>query len=243
MLSRYDDEAFFSEYAKMERSLHGLSSAGEWHQLKAMIPDLEGKGVLDLGCGYGWHSKFAAENGALKVLGIDSSPRMIHEAERRNPDDRIDYIVCSIEDYDYPENTWDFVISNLVLHYVDSLSDVYRGVYRTLKPSGEFLFNIEHPSFTSGVNQEWIYDENGKIVCWPIDNYFYPGIRNTDFLGFDVAKYHHTLTQILMGLIDCGFEIKAVEEAMPSEEMLDVPGMIDEMRRPMMLIVKAVANK
>ena len=162
MANRYDDESFFSAYAKMERSQNGLKGAGEWYQLRPMIPDLSGLKVLDLGCGYGWHSEFAIENGACEVLGIDSSYRMIREAEKRNPDDRISYRVCRIEDYDYPENAWDFVISNLALHYVANLSEVFCNVYRTLRPSGIFLFNIEHPSFTSGVNQEWIYMEDGR---------------------------------------------------------------------------------
>ena len=54
MNNEYDNEIFFREYAKMPRSRDGLSSAGEWHQLRPMFPPLEGKCVLDLGCGYGW---------------------------------------------------------------------------------------------------------------------------------------------------------------------------------------------
>ena len=52
-------------------------------------------------------------------------------------------------------------------------------------------------------------------------------------------KQHHTLTQILMGLLHNGFTLQAVEEAMPSSDMLEYPGMKDELRRPMMLLVKA----
>jgi hypothetical protein len=40
-------------------------------------------------------------------------------------------------------------------------------------------------------------------------------------------------------LIECGFQIEAIEEAMPPADMMDMPGMCDEMRRPMMLLVKA----
>ena len=70
-----------------------------------------------------------------------------------------------------------------------------------------------------------------------MDDYFYPGERNTNFLGYTVTKYHHTLTQIVMGLIDAGFRIEAVREVVPPEEWQTI--MPDEMRRPMMLIVKA----
>ena len=58
-----------------------------------------------------------------------------------------------------------------------------------------------------------------------------------------MAKQHHTLTQIVMGLLDAGFEIQALEEAMPPEEMMDILGMEDELRRPMMLLIKAKAKK
>jgi len=46
-----------------------------------------------------------------------------------------------------------------------------------------------------------------------------------------------------MGLLKQGFELKAVEEAQPPEEMMEIPGMKDELRRPMMLLVKAQVKK
>ena len=238
MKNIYDDEAFFKEYAKMERS-QGLNKAGEWYQLKEIFPDVKDKNVLDLGCGYGWHCKEAVRRGAKSVLGIDMSMKMIQEAESRNADEKITYRNCGIEEYEYPINAYDLVISNLALHYIEDLKSVYKNVYKTLKESGIFLFNIEHPSFTSGVYEEWIRDDQGKALYWPIDHYFYPGKRETVFLGKKVMKFHHTLTQILNGLLECGFEIEHVEEALPSEEARSLLWMQDEMRRPMMLMVKA----
>lgn len=235
----YDNERFFEAYAQMSRSKDGLAAAGEWHQLEPLFPDMTGCAVLDLGCGYGWHSKYAVEHGAASVLGIDLSEKMIAEARKRNTDDRITYKVTDLDAYDYPAETYNLVISNLVLHYVEILDPVYQNVFRTLKPGGVFLFNIEHPVFTSGVNQDWIYDTEGNPMVWPVDDYFYPGKRTTNFLGQSVEKQHHTLTQILMGLIRAGFVIDAVEEAQPCDKMMDIPGMKDEMRRPMMLLVKA----
>ncbi|MDO5409857.1 MAG: class I SAM-dependent methyltransferase [Lachnospiraceae bacterium] len=262
----YNNNSFFEQYAQMSRSKDGLAGAGEWHQLKPLFPPLSGKNVLDLGCGYGWHCKYAAEQGAESVLGLDLSEKMIKEAKARNADSKITYRVCGLQEYEYPAESWDFVVSNLVLHYIADLDAVYRRVYRTLKPGGVFLFNIEHPVFTAGVNQDWIYESTageyaadaiGKIadeisgekadktgghvrkpLYWPVDNYYMPGERNTHFLGCDVKKQHHTLTQILMGLLNNGFTIEAVTEAEPPQEMLDIPGMRDELRRPMMLLVK-----
>lgn len=243
MKNIYDHAPFFDAYANMERSRGGLEAAGEWHQLQPLFPDLQGKKALDLGCGYGWHCKYAVQMGAESVLGIDSSKKMLNRALAENYDEKITYELCDLEEYDYPEDTYDLVISNLVLHYIMDLEKVYLNVNKTLKVGGHFLFNIEHPTFTAGVNEEWIYDENGKIVCWPVDHYYDTGKRETVFLGQKVIKQHHTLTQILNSLLKCGFQIEAVEEAMPPENMLHLPGMRDEMRRPMMLLVKAVKLK
>ena len=102
MNNEYDNQNFFDEYAKMPRSREGLSAAGEWHQLKPLFPSVKGKKILDLGCGYGWHCKFAAEQGAAHVLGIDLSSKMIEEAKKRNAGEQIEYRVCGIDEYEYP---------------------------------------------------------------------------------------------------------------------------------------------
>lgn len=222
----------------MPRSREGLSAAGEWHQLRPLFPVLRGRSVLDLGCGYGWHCRYALESGAVRVLGIDASEKMLEEARRRSAGPGIGYQLCSIEDYRYPERAWDCVVSNLALHYVRDLEEIFRKVWRTLVPGGVFLFNIEHPVFTAGVGQDWAYGPDGRPDHWPVDGYFRPGERLTHFLGCPVKKYHHTLTQILNGLMQSGFRLEVVEEAQPPREMLDIPGMADELRRPMMLLVR-----
>lgn len=85
MNNEYDNERFFGEYKKMSRSRDGLSAAGEWHQLKPLFPSLRGKAVLDLGCGYGWHCAFAADQGAEQVLGLDLSKKKKCKKTNRIP--------------------------------------------------------------------------------------------------------------------------------------------------------------
>lgn len=235
----YDNKHFFDQYAQMSRSQLGLEGAGEWHQLRKLFPPLAGKKVLDLGCGYGWHCRFAAKQNAEAVLGIDQSERMIAEAQKRNPEEQITYRICDLEAYEYPQQEWEVVVSNLVLHYIEDLNQIFRKIYETLKPGGTFIFNIEHPVFTAGVGQDWIYSEKQEILHWPLDNYFMEGKRDTTFLGCQVEKQHHTLTSIVRGLLAAGFVLEDLEEAKPSEEMMELPGMKDELRRPMMLLVRA----
>ena len=237
-MNPYDDPALFAAYAGMERSRRGLAGAAEWEQLRALLPPLRGAAVLDLGCGYGWHCRFAAGQGAASVLGIDRSGRMIAEALRRNAAPGVTYRVCGLEEYAYPPEAFDLVLSNLALHYVADLDAVYRGVFRTLRSGGTFVCNIEHPTFTAGVGQQWVR-EGERNLYWPVDDYFHPGPRRVVFLDQTVEKQHHTLTRILMGLLLAGFRLTAVQEAEPPPSLRDAPGMADEMRRPMMLLIRA----
>lgn len=66
------------------RSVAGLSAAGEWHELRRMLPDFKGKRVLDIGCGFGWHCIYAAEQGAKEVIGTDISEKMLAVAREKH---------------------------------------------------------------------------------------------------------------------------------------------------------------
>lgn len=238
--NKYDDKRFFEQYSKMERSIKGLAGAGEWHVLKQMLPQMQGKRVLDMGCGFGWHCRYAVEQGAEAVLGIDLSERMIEGARERNADPRIEYRVASLEEFDAPQGAFDVVISSLTLHYLEAFEPLARKVHRMLAAAGEFVFSVEHPVFTAEGSQQWWRNAEGEVMHWPVDRYFSEGRREATFLGEPVVKYHKTLTTYLNGLLAAGFDITEIREPEPSAEMLDtVEGMRDELRRPMMLLVAA----
>ena len=71
------------------------------------------------------------------------------------------------------------------------------------------------------------------------DRYYLEGKRDAIFLGEQVTKYHRTLTTYLDTLLRNGFQLQHVVEPRPPEHMIDIPGMKDELRRPMMLLVSA----
>lgn len=237
--NKYDDASFFEDYARMPRSELGLAGAGEWHELQKLLPDFSGKRVLDLGCGFGWHCRYAVEHGAAQVLGIDLSENMLTVARETNGDPRIDYRQMAIEDYAYPTGAFDVVISSLALHYVSSFAEVCEKVARTLTPGGVFVFSVEHPIFTAHGTQDWIYGGDGQPLYWPVDRYFTEGKREATFLGHQVEKQHKTLTTYLDELLRHGLAITRLVEPKPDETMMDLPGMKDELRRPMMLLVAA----
>lgn len=238
--NRYDDEKFFKQYARFPRSVEGLSVAGEWHELQKMLPDFACKRVLDIGCGFGWHCAYAKEHGAAYVLGTDISERMLSVAKEKTAGLGIAYQKLAMEDIDFAADSFDVVISSLALHYTPDFGDVCRRVNRCLTQGGSFVFSCEHPVFTAQGTQDWHYDAEGRMVHWPVDDYFVEGKRESIFLGEKVVKFHKTLTTYLNTLLEEGFAINKVIEPQPAEHLLDaVAGMRDELRRPMMLLVAA----
>lgn len=238
--NKYDDSTFFEQYSQMSRSVDGLKGAGEWHVLKQMLPDFTGKRVLDLGCGFGWHCEYAVEHGAKSVVGLDLSENMLEEARKRNNSPSIEYKQMAVEDFEFRPSTFDVVLSSLTFHYLESFGEVCNNVHRCLSSGGTFVFSVEHPIFTAYGTQDWYYDKEGNIMHWPVDRYFNEGLRKASFLGEEVMKYHKTLTTYVNSLVKAGFEITGLVEPEPDADMLNtVPGMKNELRRPMMLIISA----
>lgn len=237
--NKYDDTAFFEKYSQMDRSKKGLSGAGEWRELQKLLPDFAGKRVLDLGCGYGWHCEYAAEHGAKSVIGVDLSQKMLEVAQQKRTHANITYRCLAIEDVEEPAESCDVILSSLAFHYVEDYRGCVKNIARMLRPGGAFVFSAEHPVFTAYGTQDWYYDAQGNILHFPVDNYYYEGRREAVFLGEKVVKYHRTLTTYLNTLLENGFTVRRVVEPEPPEEMRELPGMKDEMRRPMMLLVAA----
>ncbi|MBL3586564.1 class I SAM-dependent methyltransferase [Rhodovulum sulfidophilum] len=78
----YDDPVFFNGYKKLRQNDTGLNGALEVPALHALLPNLSGKSILDLGCGFGDFARYARGAGAHSVTAVDLSQKMISEAER-----------------------------------------------------------------------------------------------------------------------------------------------------------------
>ncbi|TSB45974.1 class I SAM-dependent methyltransferase [Alkalicoccobacillus porphyridii] len=238
--NKYDDEDFFRAYENMPRSVHGLTAAGEWHVLQKHVPNLKGKRVLDLGCGFGWHCRYAVGKGAAQVTGIDISNNMLEKAKTLHSNPSITYIQRPIEEAKFASNSFDVVISSLAFHYVKAYRETIQRIYQWLSNGGTLLFTVEHPIFTAREEQDWIIDEQGTRSYWPIDDYQQEGKRITSFLTKDVVKYHRTISTYTNELIRAGFVLQAIEEPKPTKEALQQSEeMKDELRRPMFLMMSA----
>lgn len=175
----YDDQKFFKEYIQLPRQAHGLGAASEWETFRSMIPDIKGATVLDLGCGFGWLSRWARENGAKEVLGIDVSENMLAKAKEFPQDPAITYQRIDLETLTLPPNTYQVVLSSLTLHYLRNLPELITQVYQALTPGGCFIFSAEHPLYSAPRNPRFIKDEQGSRV-WALDAYLEEGPRTTN---------------------------------------------------------------
>ena len=194
--NRYDDQEFFEKYSHMSRSEKGLAGAGEWPVLQAMLPDFTQKQVLDLGCGYGWHCRYAMEKGAASVLGIDLSEKMLDQARKINQPANVEYLRCALEDYAYLAETYDIVdqLADAPLHR-GSVGFVQEKVAQTLRTDGEFIFSMEHRSYRGRQRQQWLDQTSAGNPVWPVTRYFLDGRRDSIFFA-PVVKYHHSLITI-----------------------------------------------
>lgn len=104
--------------------------------------DLNGKRVLDIGCGGGLLSEKFAEAGS-RVTGIDLAPAPVEAARKHARESGLDieYRVSSIEDFaaSTPE-PFDIVVCAEVLEHVDDLEGFLKEGIGLLKPGGLFFF-------------------------------------------------------------------------------------------------------
>ena len=87
-----------------------------------MLPDMAGRRVVDLGCGFGWFSRWADEHGAASVLGVDVSTKMLERARSETASATVEYQCADLDLVDLEPGSADFVFSSLTLHYVRDLN-------------------------------------------------------------------------------------------------------------------------
>jgi len=238
----YDDETFASNYAQLPRSVLGLDGAPEWPTLRAMIGGVRGDRVVDLGCGYGWFCRWAAEAGAETVVGLDISTRMLGRAVAETDDVRITYQQANLEDFELGENAFDVAYSSLTFHYLVELTSLLRRLHAALAPGGRLVFSVEHPIFTAPSAPGFVPDVGGKMV-WPVDSYLDEGARTTSWLAPGVVKQHRTIATYLSSLRAARFGLVDLIEWGPSDDQVaEVPDWASERDRPPFLLISARAE-
>lgn len=236
----YDNETFFAGYKKIRDNEANANNLFEIPALFSMMPDLKGKKVLDLGCGFGEHCRQFVNRGAEKVVGIDISEKMLEVARVENCDPKITYLNMPMEDIAGLEERFDVVVSSLAFHYVEDFEGVIRNIHNLLKENGIFIFSQENPLCTchSG-GDRWTRDENGNKLYMNLADYGVEGERKTVWFVDDVKIYHRTFSTIVNALIEAGFTIEKMIEPLPTEELLEkYPDYGDLFHKPDFLLIR-----
>lgn len=238
----YDDEVFFTEYRALRRRDDCFNDLVEQPAMKKLLPDLHGKAVLDLGCGFGANCLDFVSRGAKRVVGVDISEKMLHAANEESSAPQIEYLHMDMSEIEWINERFDFIYSSLAFHYVKDFERLSHSIYKLLRNEGKLLFSQEHPIVTATLdgNGHFIRDDNGRCVSYTFSNYNQSGRRETFWFVGGVVKYHRTVGEMITTLAKSGFIIEQVAEPTPEAWALEKrPDLSRAFLKPDFLIVQA----
>ena len=211
----YDIKSFSDAYDKMRYENKGMNANDlvEIPNFRKLIPDVKGKRILDLGCGYGENDKYCIGLGAKEILGIDISKHMIKIAKENNNDENIKYKVMAMENINEIEEKFDIVISSLAFHYVKDYEKLINDIYNLLNDDGILIFSIDHPLRIASKFETWMKKNSTKINGkWflLVSDYNREGIREKEWNGVMVKRYHRNFSSLINGLVNSGFKIDKI---------------------------------
>ncbi|EEL52111.1 Ubiquinone/menaquinone biosynthesis methyltransferase UBIE [Bacillus cereus Rock3-44] len=211
----YNNDSFFEQYMKRRYRNDNPNEAIEKPALLQLIGDMEGKNILDLGCGDAKFGVELSQKGCLSYTGIEGSQLMYTEAKKQLENVNGTVHFMNLKDYAYPPSTFDLVTSRLALHYIEHLDIIFHNIYQTLKTDGVFTFSVQHPVITSSFES---LQNSGKRKSWLVDDYFKSGKRIEPWIDQEVIKYHRTIEQYFTLLQQAGFIITDLREATPQQK-------------------------
>lgn len=238
----YDNDEFYAGYSQLPRSIEGLAGAPEWPSVRALLPDLKGAHVLDLGCGFGAFDRWAVEQGARSVIGIDLSENMLNRARSLSTSDAIEYRIGDLSALEVPERDFDLIYSALAFHYIDDFSGLCAEMRARLVDGGRLVATVEHPIFSAPSEDRWLDSEDGSAI-WPLNNYLREGRRTRRWFADGVIRYHRTVGTYVNALSDNGFRLMCLVEWGPSAaQVAEHPEWAREVERPIFLIFSAIPD-
>lgn len=235
----FDDPVFFDDYKKLRENPLSANEIEEKPALFSLCPDLTGKTVLDLGCGYGENCAEFLNRGAARAVGIDISEKMLNVARTDHPN--IEFILADISDLSFLTDRFDVIFSSLALHYIEDFEAFSKGVAAHLNDGGVFIFSQEHPLTTAPISgAAWEKDEQGNVLHYKLSDYGRSGKRTISWIVDGVEKYHRTFSDIVNALISTGFILEKMLEPTPTEDILEkLPKWKNHFHKPNFLLIRA----
>lgn len=218
----YDNELFYENFKKIRASELNFNDVIETPIITEMLPELVGKRVLDIGCGMGHHAMQYVKSGALEVLGIDISEKMLDYAKANNSADNITYRKMAFEDLNQLNDKFDVIISSLAFDYVEDFALLMKMIYSALNDNGICVFSMSHPISTAydGVYDRYTRTEKGEKLYANLHNYGVEGVRHIHWVVDDYEVYHRKLSTLINDIVCAGFIIEECQESKLPEEIM-----------------------
>lgn len=153
------EDSIREEFTRQSRSFGNsaaMTSAETLGVLIALVPEDGQARWIDVACGPGVISR-AMANRVGSVAGVDLTPAMIEEAERRAREDGIDNVSFALGDataLDFPDTSFDGAITRLSLHHIPAPGRVVAEMARVVRPGGLVLVS------------DLVADEDGEARAW-----------------------------------------------------------------------------
>lgn len=174
-----------------------------------LLGDLRGRRVLELGCGAAQCSIAFARSGAI-AIGVDFSSEQLAHARQlcEREDVKVDLRLGDMADLAFLRaDSVDVVFSTYAFDYVEDLGRIFRQVHRVLKVGAPLVFSLTHPSYF-GVD-----DTTSPPL--PVRSYFDRSPEPFQWGDVDFTAYHHTFSDLYMGLARASYRVDLVLEPQP----------------------------
>jgi ubiquinone/menaquinone biosynthesis C-methylase UbiE len=178
--------------------------------LQSLVPaDLSGLTVLDAGCGSGAVAEWLLERGA-NVIGIDLSPAMVKEAQRRcNGQGR--FLVADLaERLPLEPRSVDGITCSLALHYLEDWGTALTSFAKVLRAPGWAVLSLDHPFGPPLPSQRGGYFDTELVS----DTWRKADVEVTQWF------WRRPLSAVLEAFADHGFLVERVVEPQPTEQAL-----------------------
>ena len=239
----YDNKEFFDGYVKLRENRNcNYNDLLEQPAMTRMLPAMQGRRVLDIGCGFGVNCRAFSDAGASYIVGVDISKKMLELAEKKTCDTLIRYYNIDMMEIEKVGEKFDLIYSSLAVHYVENFAELMRKIAAVTYDDGEILLSMEHPCSTAsrGEKEEYLISKTGEEFAFKLFDYMKPGMRKNEWFVSDVITYHRPMSEIINDIICAGFMITSVVEPVPTSEAIGIlPSLKKEFIKPSFLIIKA----
>ena len=175
-----------------------------------LLGNLQGKRILDLGCGVG-HAAIAFARQGAKVLAVDPSAEQVAKGKEtaEAAKARVEFHQGDLADLAFIRaDGLDAVFSAFALAEVTDLNRVFRQVNRVLRPEAPLVFSLPHPLFA-------LFDPDGDDPRRVVRSYFDRDTRTWTNGNDEVVDHHRTISDVFTGLHRTNFRVDHLLEPEP----------------------------